>query len=149
MREEMGIEDAENEVLDDGFLFHVCRQLSIDIGIKFQIDDDYLDCYGDPEVTGKVGTDIEDFKCSWIVAKALELMNDAQCEVLKRHYGKSAKEDVDKVKELFNELGMEQVYQHWEVSEHDRLIAMVDQCEGILPKEMFTLMLDKLHKRQK
>merc|ERR1712130_1015217 len=100
-------------------------------------------------VTGKVGTDIEDFKCSWIVAKALELMDGGQYEVLKRHYGKSSPEDVNAVKELFGELGMERVYQQWEVSEHDRLMAMVDQCEGILPKEMFTLMLDKLHGRKK
>jgi len=148
LRKEMGI-GAEDDVIDDGFLFHICRQLSIDIGIKFQVDDDYLDCYGDPEVTGKVGTDIEDFKCSWIVAKALELMDDAQYEVLKRHYGKSGKEDVKAVKELFGELGMEQVYQQWEAAEHDRLITLVDQCEGILPREMFTLMLDRLHKRQK
>ncbi|XP_052731208.1 farnesyl pyrophosphate synthase 2-like isoform X1 [Vigna angularis] len=38
-------------------------------------EDDYLDCFGDPDTIGKIGTDIEDFKCSWLVAKALKLSN--------------------------------------------------------------------------
>jgi farnesyl diphosphate synthase len=32
-----------------------------------------MDYFGDPETIGKIGTDIEDFKCSWLVVKALDI----------------------------------------------------------------------------
>ena len=47
------------------------------------LQDDYLDCYGDPAVTGKVGSDIEENKCSWLVVKALQRVSKEQLQVLK------------------------------------------------------------------
>lgn len=47
--------------------------------------DDYLDCYGDPEVIGKIGTDIQENKCSWLVIQALKKATESQREILEVH----------------------------------------------------------------
>ena len=44
--------------------------------------DDFIDCFGDPAVTGKVGTDIEENKCSWLVVQALQRVSPSQREML-------------------------------------------------------------------
>uniref|UniRef100_A0A7N0UYI6 Uncharacterized protein n=1 Tax=Kalanchoe fedtschenkoi TaxID=63787 RepID=A0A7N0UYI6_KALFE len=67
-----------------------------DIGDLFNEDDD-MDCFGDPKKTRKVnsgsqftmiGIDIQDFRCTWLVVKALELYDGEQKKILIDHYGK-------------------------------------------------------------
>eukprot|EP00343_Euplotes_focardii_P011072 CAMPEP_0205831482 /NCGR_PEP_ID=MMETSP0206-20130828/44195_1 /ASSEMBLY_ACC=CAM_ASM_000279 /TAXON_ID=36767 /ORGANISM="Euplotes focardii, Strain TN1" /LENGTH=89 /DNA_ID=CAMNT_0053136165 /DNA_START=57 /DNA_END=323 /DNA_ORIENTATION=+ len=74
------------------------RKISMELGHKFQIQDDYLDCYGDPEAIGKVGTDIMDHKCTWLVMKALQKVTKEQRQILENHYGKEEEEHQSKIK---------------------------------------------------
>ena len=67
--------------MEDPRAFDLARDICVRLGQFFQIQDDYLDCYGDPAVIGKVGTDIEDNKCSWLVVQALARCSDAQRKV--------------------------------------------------------------------
>jgi len=54
----------------------------VNLGIAFQLQDDYLDCFGDPEKFGKqVGGDIISNKKTFLMLKALEL--DASGELQK------------------------------------------------------------------
>ncbi|XP_035544288.1 farnesyl pyrophosphate synthase 1-like isoform X2 [Juglans regia] len=64
------------------------KNILVEMGVYFQVQDDYLDCFGDPETTGMIGTDIKDFKCSSLLVKALELSNEEQKKVLCDNYGK-------------------------------------------------------------
>ena len=41
----------------------VAREISVQIGDYFQLQDDFLDAFVDPTVLGKIGTNIVDNKC--------------------------------------------------------------------------------------
>jgi farnesyl diphosphate synthase len=57
------------------------KSVLVPLGEYFQIQDDYLDCYGDPQITGKVGTDIRDNKCSWLINIALQKASSTQRKI--------------------------------------------------------------------
>jgi hypothetical protein len=46
------------------------------------VQDDYLDCYGHPDMIGKIGTDIKDHKCSWLIVQALLRVTPQQRTVI-------------------------------------------------------------------
>ena len=123
----------------------ICRLL----GQFFQIQDDYLDCYGDPSVIGKIGTDIMDNKCGWLVVQALKKCTAEQRKVIEDNYGKKDPECEKKVKELYVQLDMEGVYKRYEEEAHAELRAIIESKENTLPQELFGSMLTKIYKRSK
>jgi farnesyl diphosphate synthase len=127
------------------------HDILIPLGEYFQVQDDYLDAFGDPSVIGKIGTDIKDNKCSWLVNQALLRATPEQRKLLDEDYGRKDDAKEARVKKLFNEMGLQQVYQAYEekrVGEIRKMIARVDESEG-LKKEVFETFLKKIEKRTK
>ncbi|CAH6723856.1 farnesyl pyrophosphate synthase [[Candida] jaroonii] len=127
------------------------EDILIPLGEYFQIQDDYLDCFGTPEQIGKIGTDIKDNKCSWIVNQALKLATPEQRKVLDENYGRKDDEKEAVCKKLFNDMGIEKIYQDYEeeiVSKLRTDISKVDESRG-LKGEVFTVFLNKIYKRSK
>jgi len=119
------------------------------MGRYFQIQDDVLDAFGDPAVIGKVGTDIQDNKCSWLVVQAMKLaQTPEQRKILEDNYGKHDDASVEKVKALYRELDLESVFKKYEQASHDELMAKVE-AQDALPAGVFTAMLSKIYKRSK
>jgi farnesyl diphosphate synthase len=125
------------------------RRISLELGEKFQIEDDYLDCFQDPKVLGKVGTDITDFKCSWLVAKALLLCSPQQRRVLEECYGSAEEAKIERVKQLYRELGLPAVYEEQERASLARCERLIDDAAPMIPKGVFLPILKKIHMRQK
>lgn len=64
------------------------------------------------------------------------------------HYGKSDQSSVARVKTVYRELELEALFLKYEQESHQRLINRI-QGQMLLPKEVFTLLLNKIYKRQK
>ncbi|KAI4223128.1 MAG: hypothetical protein L6R40_008528 [Gallowayella cf. fulva] len=127
------------------------RDILIPLGAYFQIQDDYLDAYGAPETIGKIGTDIQDNKCSWLINQALTHASPAQREVLDECYGRKDADKEEKVKTVYRELELEKVFLAREeeaVGELRKMIEELDEGEG-LRKEVFEKFLEKIYRRSK
>lgn len=128
-----------------------CEDILIPLGEYFQIQDDYLDAFGSPETIGKIGTDIQDNKCSWLVNQALTMVTPQQRKLLDEAYGRKDSALEAKVKALYNDLKLQQHYLKFEeerVGHLRKQIGSVDESEG-LKKEIFSAFLEKIYKRSK
>ena len=69
--------------------------------------------------------------------------------VLKQeNYGKDEEAAVERIKELYRQLGLERVFQDYEQESFDQLTATI-QGQQQLPEGVFSLLLKKIYKRSK
>ncbi|RTL51997.1 MAG: polyprenyl synthetase family protein [Sphingobacteriales bacterium] len=74
------------------------------LGIAFQIQDDYLDAFGNPEKFGKVvGGDIKQNKKTFLLLHALEVASPAQKTALMQHMLGNEPDKVEKVLAIFKD----------------------------------------------
>ena len=126
----------------------VAKPLAMRIGVYFQVQDDFLDCYGDYATLGKIGTDIIEGKCSWLLVTALQRLRPAAAGTgaeatraqatlasLTEHYGINERQGATAaevaehetiVKALFAELELEAAYKAYEESSAAEIQAMID-----------------------
>lgn len=85
-------------------------EFGVKIGLAFQLQDDYLDVYGDPKVFGKnIGGDILCNKKTYMLITALSLADDEQLNELKDWLsimGERAEEKVAAVTRIYNNIGV-------------------------------------------
>jgi geranylgeranyl diphosphate synthase type II len=79
------------------------------LGLAFQVQDDYLDAFGDPEKFGKqVGGDIKANKKTFLLIHAQETMNEGQRQELKELMASEGDDKVERVLTLFRNSGVDE-----------------------------------------
>jgi farnesyl diphosphate synthase len=89
-----------------------------------------LDCYGKPEQIGKVGRDIEEAKCGWLIVNALNICSPAQRKELESNYGREDPECVARVKKIFSDLKIPQIYAAYEEKSFRDLTQLINNQKG-------------------
>lgn len=129
--------------------YESAKQILVLMGTYFQVQDDYLDCYGDPDVIGKIGTDIEDTKCSWLIVQALQKANEEQRKRLHDNYGKADPSCVAEVKTVYNELNLQSIFLEYEQESYKKLIGAIESDEKKELQVVLKSFLAKIYKRHK
>ena len=134
--------------VSDEEIHSVVEKVALEIGEKFQIQDDYLDAFQDPKILGKIGRDIEDHKCSWVCVKTLELANDEQRKRFEDNYGYDDEEKVKTIKQIYNEVGIPEVYKKQEEDSLQRVLDIIASSSKV-KKTWFDPIIAIVHNRQK
>jgi farnesyl diphosphate synthase len=139
--------------------YSLARSILIPLGEYFQIQDDFLDYSGTPEQIGKVGTDILDNKCSWCINTALAVATPEQRAILDENYGRKDKEREERVKRVFEEVGLAERFRTYEEDAYRKISGLIESIpeasQGprasapVLKRRVFTSFLDKIYKRTK
>ena len=86
-----------------------CYEFGKNLGIAFQLQDDYLDAFGNPETFGKqVGGDIIENKKTYLFLKALEFSSENDRQKLRHLFNATntdSKTKVESVKQIFTTSG--------------------------------------------
>ncbi|XP_017125382.1 farnesyl pyrophosphate synthase [Drosophila elegans] len=131
----------------DAEAFRQSKTILLEMGNFFQVQDDFLDCFGNPEVTGKVGTDIQDNKCSWLAVVAMQRANVEQKQIMIDCYGKEDPAKVERVKELYKELGLPSTYAIFEEESYNMIKTHIQQTSRGVPHQTFLQILNKIYQR--
>ena len=83
------------------------------LGLAFQLQDDYLDVYGDPIIFGKnIGGDITNDKKTFMLIEAMRLAEGKDADTLKQYIGNNdaePREKIDAVINVYNNLGIDKL----------------------------------------
>ncbi|XP_011705454.1 PREDICTED: farnesyl pyrophosphate synthase-like, partial [Wasmannia auropunctata] len=119
----------------------------LEMGHLFQVQDDYLGCFGDPDVYRKDFTDIQEGKCTWLAVVALQRATPEQRKIMEECYGVSDPEKVRRVKSLYTDLGIPKIYSVYEEETYNLLNVHIQQISRGLPHSLFLNLLAKIYRR--
>ncbi len=112
-------------------------QFGVNLGLAFQLQDDYLDVYGDPIIFGKnIGGDILNDKKTFMLIEAMRLAEGNDAGTLKQYIGNNDEDPREKIKaitDVYNNLAIDKLCQEKAESFYNAALASMD--EVLVPED--------------
>ncbi|KRT83264.1 hypothetical protein AMK59_4287 [Oryctes borbonicus] len=124
------------------------RTILMEMGHFYQVQEDFLDCFGDPALTGKAGTDIRDGKCTWLSVVALQRATSEHQRIFQNNYGQPNLHSEIIIKDLYEELSLPVTYSVYEEESYNLIKTHIQQISKGLPHELFFAFMEKLYGRE-
>ncbi|KAK2095349.1 hypothetical protein P7K49_026765 [Saguinus oedipus] len=127
------------------------KKILLEMGDFFPIQDDYLSLFLDPCVTNKVGIDIQDNKCSWLVVQCLQWATPEQYQSPKENHGQKEAKKVAWVKALYEDLDMPAIFFFFQYEEDSDscIMGLIEHYPASLPPALFLELACKIYKWKK
>ena len=109
--------------------------------IFIKLQDDYIDCFGDENMTGKMGTDIQEGKCSWLAVKALQQCKPNHRAVFTCCYGSKEPAHIERIKVLYNQLKIPQLYKEEENKISNNIIQRIKAISSSTERDLYLQVL--------
>uniref|UniRef100_W8B5K5 Farnesyl pyrophosphate synthase n=2 Tax=Ceratitis capitata TaxID=7213 RepID=W8B5K5_CERCA len=127
--------------------FDQSKNLLLKISTLCQAHNDYLNCFGDPDETGEIGSDIKNNLCTWFAVKCLELANPEQRAIMLECYGKEDPEKVARVRQLYDDMDLLKKFAMYENQAYNEVIALIGQTSNEIPHDVFYTILEHCYKK--
>ncbi|KAK9884172.1 hypothetical protein WA026_005128 [Henosepilachna vigintioctopunctata] len=124
------------------------KTLLLEMGHFYQVQDDFLDCFGDVSITGKPPRYIQEGRCTWLAVVALQRATPTQRKLMEECYGRSDQACVEAVKNLYRQLGLPNTYAIYEEDTYNRINTHIHQLTKGLPHKLFFKLMEKIYRRE-
>ncbi|KAH0514376.1 Farnesyl pyrophosphate synthase [Microtus ochrogaster] len=114
-----------------------------EMGEFFLIQDEHHDLFGDPSVTGKFSTDIQDNKCSCLVFQCLLRATLQQRQIVEENFERKDPEKVAQVKAMYKVLELPAVFLKYEEDSNSYLKSLLEQYS--VPPTIFLELAKKIY----
>lgn len=135
---------CSGQKVENPFLFEIIKS----VGYFFQVQDDFLDVFGDTAKTGKEGTDLIEQKVTWIVCKFYKVASPPQADEFTQLFQRKDKNDVPRMKSLMIDAGVVDEYYKFVQIETNRIDTLLQDPQINFPLETIKTLWKIVSKRE-
>jgi farnesyl diphosphate synthase len=124
-------------------------QLIEEIGLYFQIQDDWIDIFEDSNISGKIGTDLIENKNNWCVCKFYQIADEEIKQEFTKLFLEKKAENISQLKTILVKSGIVEVYKQFVQEISLKISSMIQKFSDEFPVKTISLIWNQINASRK